>query len=218
VKSEGAVGKENVPRDLDKETLRNDIAEAYLGRKHAFDLFEGSKARTRLKHLGRIRKTIEKLAVLLKDDFRADAMIAELAQLPVPQPMQNPARSIVPFIDQVKHASENLEKAQERIAEKWHAAHKRDPRLRGRRVTEKEWLAGVSLPFVFEGHFRRRAGRSRSMGKPSGPMVGFIRTTMKELGLPYSDEAITRAFSLRMPLRDAVLPMVLRQISDMGQI
>jgi hypothetical protein len=32
-------------------------------------------------------------------------------------------------------------------------------------------------------------------------MVRFISATMKELGLPYSDESIVKAFSLRAPLR-----------------
>ena len=123
-----------------------------------------------------------------------------------------------PPVEQLRRAVAGVERWREYTAKEWRTAHKRDPILRGRRPTETEWLAGVSLPLVFEWHFRERAGRSRAKdGKPSGPMVRFISATFKELGLRYSDESITKAFSLRAPLRKRqrsgdTFPLILGQI------
>jgi hypothetical protein len=215
-----SVGKEHVPHDLDKQALCSDIADAYCARHLAFDLFGGSKSRQRLEALRRISKATERPVALLEADIEMDAMIGSAlkrAGIHMPAyPMSRPL-TVAAFLKQLCRGIAEIEKMQQGIEKKWRRGHKHDPSLRGRRVTEKEWLAGVSLPLVFEWHFRKRAGRSRSMGQPSGPMVRFIGAVMEELGLRYSDEAIMRAISLRAPLRaqqrkGKALPLILRQI------
>ena len=213
-----AVGKKYVPHNLDREALRIAIADAYHSRGHGSDLLGGSEAQARLKHVRRIRKTTEKLARLLGNDLSADAMIASQLRPPVLLPLQQQASSVASIIEQILGAAASIERVQECIAKKWRTAHKRDPDLRGRRVTEKEWLAGVSLPLVFERFFLRRAGRSHTKhGEPSGPMVRFISAALKEVELDYGEGAIVRAYSRRAPLRaqqrkGKVLPLISRQI------
>jgi hypothetical protein len=221
-----AVGRGYIPPELDRKALCADIADAYHSRRCAFDLADGSKAQDQLKQLRRIRKTAEKLASLLSAaDITVNATIATCLDKITPPwakiapPMGSPAApKPVEQLDQWLRAIAMAEGLRERRAAKWRTGHKHDPDLRGRRVTEKEWLAGVSLPLVFEWHFRERAGRSRSKaGKPSGPMVRFIGATMKELGLPYDAESIMRAYSLRAPLRaqqrkGTIRPLISRQI------
>jgi hypothetical protein len=201
-----AVGQRHIPPDLDRRALCADISDAYHSRDHAFDLFHGSEARAQRKLLGRIRTTAEKLASLLKKDDAVTAMIASASPKPIDQ------------LNEFLRAVRIIEKSREHVAIKWRTAHKHDPALRGRRPTEKECLAGVSLPLVFEWHFHQRASRSRTKdGNPSGPTVRFIGATMKELDLPYDDESIMRAYSLRAPLRDEarkgnIRPLISRQI------
>jgi len=204
-----AVSEKHVPPGLDRKALCADIADAYHSRHAAVDLFDGAKAQAQLRLLGRIRKTAEKLASLLKKaDVSLDARITFCLEEITPAsekiapPMGSP---ITPKpIDQLNgllRAIAMTEGERERVAMKWRKAHKRARDLRGRRVTEKEWLAGVSLPLVFEMHFPQRAGRSRDeAGRPSGPMISFIAATMQELGLRYSPESIAKAYSLRAPL------------------
>ena len=221
-----AVGRDHIPPGLNRKALCADIADAYHSRDHAFDLFHGSEAQDRLKLLRRIRKTAEKLASLLSAaDTTVAATIATcLDKITPPEgkiaaPMGSPAApKPIDQLDRWLRAIEMAEELRGRAATKWHTGHKDDRDLRGRRVTEKEWLAGVSLPLVFEWHFRERAGRSRSKaGEPTGPMVRFIGATMKELGLSYDNESIMRAYSFRAPLRGeqrkgATLPLISRQI------
>ena len=169
-----AVGRGHIPPELDRKALCAAIADAYHSRDHAFDLFHGSEAQDQLKRLRRIRKTAEKLASLLSSaDTTVTATIATCLDKITPPwgkiapPMGSPAApKPVEQLDQWLRALEMAEVLRERAATKFHAAHKHDPDLRGRRVTEKEWLAGVSLPLVFEWHFRERARRSRSNGLP----------------------------------------------------
>jgi hypothetical protein len=173
-----AVGKEHVPHNLDRQSLCREIADAYFSRDCAFDLFEGSKSHQRLEELRRMREATETLIALLKPDVGMDAMIASAlvrAGIIAPStPMSRPL-TVVSFLEQLRRAIAETEKIQQGINRKWRAGHKHDPSLRGRRVTAKEWLAGVMLPLVFEMHFPRHAGRSRGKGgAPSGPMVRFI--------------------------------------------
>jgi hypothetical protein len=220
-----AVGKK--PPGLDREALRADIGQAYVSRRNGFDLFRGSEASGRLKRLRDMRGALKKAATLMKADRRADAMIqwALKRDWPVPKPFSpllgpSEPQAVLPFLERLQVAIAEIEKQQKSIAEKYRNAHKRDPNLKGRRLTEQEWLAGVELPLVFERHFRLRAGRSRGKsgsGPPTGPMVEFISATMKELGFKYTKESIARAYNRRAPLRterrhDDVLQRFLRQI------
>jgi hypothetical protein len=217
-----AVGKEHVPYDLDRQALCRDIADAYSARDHEFDLLGGSESRQRLEALRRMRDLSKKLIALLKADVGLDGMIgAVLARAGIIMPgypMSRPL-TLVTFLEQLHRAAGEIEEIQGRINKKWRGGHKHDPSLRGRRLNEKEWLAGVMLPLLFEMHFLKRAGRSRDKaGRPSGPMISFIAATMHELGLRYSPESIAKAYSLRAPLRkergrgDDVLTQIRRQV------
>jgi hypothetical protein len=207
-----AVGSKHVPVNLDKDALGRDITAAYYARDCAFDLFGGSKAQHRLKYLRRVRSTAEKLTKLLEKDAGVSAMIAgQSAKWGAGAPAQH--------LKQLQSAVVAIEQQQESIGRKWRTAHKNSPDLRGRRLTEAEWLAGVSLPLVFEKHFGRTAGRSRDRaGDPCGPTFHFVASTLKELGISYRDESVIRAFSRRAPLRKKQsagllqLQLVLRQI------
>jgi hypothetical protein len=221
-----AVGKQHIPPNLDREALRIDIGRAYYSRDHAFDLCRGSEARDRVKRLRRWDKAVKELATEIEDDDLARAGINEFLKRLWPRPLSPLMPSSLPlspppigvFLEHLQRAIAATERLEKGKADKWRNGHKHDPILRRRRPTEKEILAGVKLPLVFEWHFLKRAGRSRDKaGKPSGPMVKFIGATMKELGLPYSDEAIVRAYSLRAPLREeerrgSTLPSISRQI------
>jgi hypothetical protein len=168
-----------------------------------------------------MREATETLIALLKPDVGMDAMIAaqlKRAGIATPTPPMSQPLTLVSLLEQLRRAIADTEKIQQSINEKWRSGHKRDPSLRRRRLTAKEWLAGVALPLSFERHFRLPAGRSRGKaGKPSGPMVRFISTTMQELGLTYADESIVKAYSLRAPLRaqrrrgDDILTEIRRQ-------
>ena len=211
-----------IPPGLDRKALCADISDAYYLRGHT--LYGGSTAQKERDHLRRIRKTTEKLLKLLKADDAINAgIVGRLKKLTpdwekVAPPMGLPvAQRPIDYLSRMVSATADVECAADYMTKEWRTAHKRDPVFRGRRPTENEYLAGVSLPLVFEWHFRERAGRSRSEdSKPSGPMVRFINATMQELGLPFSDESIVRAFSLRAPLRQEarkgdVVPFFLRQ-------
>ena len=216
-----AVGKEHVPYNLDRQSLCREITNAYFSRYRAFDLFEGSKSGQRLEALRRMREATETLLALLKPDVGIDGMIAaqlKRAGIAMPSPPMSQPLTLVSFLEQLRHAIADTEKIQQGINENWRTGHKQHLTLRGRRPTEKEWLAGVALPLCFERHFRLPAGRSRGKaGKPSGPMVRFISATMQELGLTYADESIVKAYSLRAPLRaqrrrgDDILTEIRRQ-------
>jgi hypothetical protein len=201
-----AVGKKHVPHDLDKQALCRDIADAYTARDHAFDLFDGSKSRQRLEALRRISKATERQIALLEADVGMDAMIGfalKRAGINMPAyPMSRPL-TVAALLQQLRHGIAATEKTQQRINEKWRTEHKHNLSLRGRRLTEKSWLAGVTLPLIFEMHFHKRAARSRGKaGKPNGPMISFIAATMQELGLPYDLESIARAYSQCTQLRE----------------
>jgi hypothetical protein len=215
-----AVGKSYIPPGLDKGALSAAIAKANYQRDHGSNLLYGSEALDRVKLLRRIGKTTEKLNSLLNKDPAVKAMIDERSLTITPPPM-SPFQTVIPKptdqLPQLLRGIASVQKIQQRIGDKWRTAHKHDKALKGRRVSEREYLAGVLLPLVYEWHFLTPAGRSRSKdGKPSGPMVCFIHATMQELELPYGKEAIVRAYSLRAPLRQearkgSILPSISRQ-------
>ena len=206
-----AVGKKDVPLDLDREALCADIADASIRRDFAFDLLDGSKARSDLRLLARIRNTAKKLRSLLKANDRVKAMIRSELKKPTPGPYsflspQAPLSSVHP-IDELTMwllAIDGIEKMRTDDAKEWRTAHKRDPVLRGRRPTAKEWLAGVSLPLVFELHFLKKATLSRRTKdqKLTGPMIQFVGAVMTELGLRYKDESIAKAFTRLKALQE----------------
>jgi hypothetical protein len=89
------------------------------------------------------------------------------------------------------------------LAKEWRTKIDLPPELRDRRPSEPEWLAGVSLPLVYERHFHSPAGRSRNAeGTPAGPTVRFVGATLSELSIAYSPESIVRAFTRLKRQRD----------------
>jgi hypothetical protein len=169
---------------------------------------------------------VKELATLIEADDLARISIDHALKRLWPRPScpfipsslpLNPPPAVA-FLECLRPAIAKAEQLEQSKAKKWKTGHKRDPILRGRRPTGPEMLAGVYLPLIFEMHFLQRAARSRDKGgKPSGPMVRFIRATMRELGLRYSDESIVRAYSLRATLRKeerrgSILPSISRQI------
>jgi hypothetical protein len=65
-----------------------------------------------------------------------------------------------------------------------------------------EWLAGVELPLIFEEYFDRPAGRARTVGKPGGPTVRFVKAVMVEIGNSVAAETIVRAMTRLRDLRE----------------
>jgi hypothetical protein len=154
-------------------------------------LVEGSAALERLKKVRRIRKNVEKQAGLIDSDHYINATINQFST-PFGIP---PAQQLLLML-------RNVEKALEWLAKEWRTKADLPANLKERRPSQREWLAGVSLPLVFERHFRRRAGRSRQNSKPSSPTVRFVEATLNELGMPYAKESIIRAISRLKPQLD----------------
>jgi len=97
----------------------------------------------------------------------------------------------------LEHTPEHLPASLESVepslefVEQWATALKEKWQTR----SKAEWLAGFHLPRIYEQFFSRRAGRSWSNGKPSGPCVRFIAATMKELNIFFSEASIVRAMT-----------------------
>jgi hypothetical protein len=199
-----AVGAQFGPPELDKAALCADIADAQYGDLYAFEILDLPKVRCELQHLARVRGTANKLLSLLESHHRVDAMIAD--QLRRLTPRLNPyaitlARRPIDQLRRLLLAIERVGLGLANADQERRTAHKSDPILRGRRPSEKEWLAGVSLPLVFELHFRPARLARTSDGKPTGPTVRFISAALKELSLPYADESIAKAITRLKPLR-----------------
>jgi hypothetical protein len=84
--------------------------------------------------------------------------------------------------------------------ENWQAMRHRAKKNQGkksRQASAIEWLAGVSLPLVYERRFGAAVVYSRRAGDsvPHGPAVSFIEATLAELGLKYDRHSIGRALT-----------------------
>jgi hypothetical protein len=175
----------------DEVQLATDIFDAYVMNPIKLDLDEASKAAERLEKVKDIRKAVEKQAARI----RADPYISEA----IGDPGGLVPSSIWECLSQLR----SLEYKLSLLAKKWRSKADLPPELRSRRPSEREWLAGVSLPLVYERHFLSPAGRSRNAeGKPGGPTVRFVVATLTELGIPYSSESIVRAFTRLKRQRD----------------
>jgi hypothetical protein len=156
---------------------------------------EGSQAEKRLKKLRRILKGVEKQARLIESDPLFEAAINKVS---------NPFE--IPTVQQLLFKLRSLEESLEWLAKQWRNKADVPENLGNRRPSQLEWLAGVSLPLVYERHFLRPARRSRNMGsgEPSGPMIRFVEATLKELGGQiFKRESIARAFSRCASQRNA---------------
>ena len=167
----------------DEIRLATDIHRAYCERPNYGEapiglvLLGASEAQARLKTVRSIPAAGEKLGALIDADRYISATVNEF---------DTPFH--IPVVQQLLLKLRSLENVLDGLAKKWRSKADLPENLKDRRPSRREWLAGVSLPLVFERHFVRRAGRSRNMGKPSGPCVKFIEATLGELGLPYARE------------------------------
>ncbi|MGB6662955.1 MAG: hypothetical protein WBE90_28680 [Xanthobacteraceae bacterium] len=181
-----AVGK-SPNSELD---LATGIYHACVETHSKLDLLEGSKASNRLNKIKHIVKALQKRIALVSADPYLKQRIVD-ANGVAPRP-----------IVQLLFELQSLENEWSWLAKKWRSKADLPPSLKDRRPSELEWLAGVSLPLIYERCFLRRAARSRTKGKPGGPTVRFIEAAMGELGMPYSGESIVRAFSRLTALRN----------------
>lgn len=182
-----AVGK--VPDS--EESLATNIYRAFSEESALRDPLEGSKAKSRLEKIQEIINAAEKLDTLIAADPYISAKLLN-------RTTTNPFVSTTTPFEIPSMAAPHLSALSLRnelvlVAKNWlDKADLPDER----RPSELEWLAGVSLPLVYERHFRHRAGRSRNAkGEPSGPTVKFVEATLREAGVPCKRETIVRAFS-----------------------
>lgn len=172
--------------------LADDIFDACIALPSQLDPLEGRKIASRLKKVRRILSGIKKYAALINSDPHISATI-------------NKSRGVQPsgarqFLFELE-ALESVLVGQDKQVR--HGKADLSATLNGRPPSELEWLAGLSLPLVYERHFSARAGRSRNArGEVGGPTVRFIQATLKELGIAYASELIARAFTRLSALRD----------------
>jgi hypothetical protein len=178
---------------IDEIRLAADLFEAYIRAVVVLDPLEISRAKSRLKKLQLIIKATKKLNTQVASDFFISATIDKI-DTPFGTP---PLKRLLLDADILKNELT-------RFANQWqHHKAELSRDMKGRRPSVFEWLAGVSLPLVYERHFLRSAGRSRNAkSEPSGPMVRFIEATLRELGLPRKRESAVRAFSRLQRQRD----------------
>jgi hypothetical protein len=178
-----AVGK--VPA-VNEIRLATDIHEAYIKALVVLDPLEISRAKSRLKKLQRIINATKKLHTLVASDFFISATINKI----------DTPFGIPPLKRLLLHA-DILKNELTWFANQWQRQRADLSDVSSRRPSVFEWLAGVSLPLVYERHFLRHAGRSRNAeGNASGPMVRFIEASMRELGVKkFKPESINRAFT-----------------------
>ena len=172
-----AVGK-SPNSELD---LATGIYHACVETQSKLDPLDGSKASNRLRKIKRIVKALQKQIAFVSADPYLKRRIKD-ANGVAPRP-----------IVQLLFELQSLENEWSWLAKKWRSKADLPPSLKDRRPSELEWLAGVSLPLIYERNFLRRAGRSRTT--TGGPTVRFIAATLSELGLSYSNESILRAMS-----------------------
>jgi hypothetical protein len=170
--------------------LATDIYMAFIETDAVLDP-SSSQASNRLKKVKRVLKGVQKQVTFVSTDaYLRQRIIVNFGIAPRP-------------IFQLLFELQSLENELSRLAKQWRFKVGLPPSLKGRRPSELEWLAGVLLPLVYERNFLHHAGRSRSAsGAPGGPTVRFIRATLKEVGISYSDESIIRAMSRLAAFRD----------------
>jgi hypothetical protein len=185
-----AVGK--VPDS--EESLATDIYRAFSEESAARDPLEGFKAKARLAKVQEIIEAAERLDTLITADPYISARLVNWST-------KSPLEPTTPFeLPPIHVRARSLRNELALVAKNWR--NKADLPAK-RRPSELEWLAGVSLPLVYERHFRHRAGRSRNArGEPSGPTVKFVQATLREAGLSCKPETIVRAFSRLAKQRD----------------
>jgi hypothetical protein len=166
------------PKDRDK--LAEAIFDAFIELRGQIDPSESREAPKRLRKIRQILKAVRKCAPWIDSDPYISKRINKDGGLVLP-----PLGRLLFDLTIVENELIILAKRR----------RSKLP-LNSRRPSELEWLAGVSLPLVYERNFGHPAGRSRSTsGDPGGPTVRFVAATLKEVGVSYSNESIARAMT-----------------------
>jgi len=178
-----AVGKRYSPTKLDRFALRRELDKSEKSAELISVNRHGARSRARLKRLKQIRESAERLSSLLQFNDDATAVILHLQQDLSETTLTTITRLII-SIDSLEH-----------MLSEGAGSPYGNP-------TPVEWLAGVELPCIFEEHFHRNPGGSRTAaGRPDGPCVRFVVSTLRELGFQYSAESILRAMTRLRTLR-----------------
>jgi hypothetical protein len=145
-------------------------------------------SRSQATQLAQVARTLNRLRQLLSQEYVRRAILPELS-----------IHEELPLV-----AIDRLMKAVDRAVQDRSAG---DKKLAGSQLVKNfndrspfEWLVGERLPQVFERHFKRPAGLSRTKGKLGGPYIRFVRQVLIELditknGRPFTDEAIGKALT-----------------------
>ena len=177
-----AVGRQFIPHELNKNSLRAALNEAAEGKEIVDRFRSGSRTRALTKAVVRISGVADRLAKAIKENYDASQLITNA----VPQILT----TMTELIEYAGVLEQKLSDTNRLVL----ARHDRIP-------SRREWLAGVELPNIFEEFFGRKAGRSRNAGAPSGPTVRFIFAVMSEIDHPLKSETIVRAMTMYSHLR-----------------
>jgi len=180
-----AVGK--VPDS--EESLATNIYRAFSEESALRDPLEGSKAKSRLEKIQEIINAAEKLDTLIAAD---PYISAKLLNRTTTNPFVSTTTPFeIPSMAALRLSALSLRNELVLVAKNWlDKADLPDER----RPSELEWLAGVSLPLVYERHFRHRAGRSRNAkGEPSGQPSNLLRQHCAKRGCPANEKRYERS-------------------------
>jgi hypothetical protein len=174
------------PKDRDK--LAEAIFDAFIELRGQIDPSESRGAPKRLRKIQQILKAVRKCAAWIDSDPYISKRINKYVGLVLP-PVHRLLFDLTIFENELIV-----------LAERRRSKFPSD----SRRPSELEWLAGVSLPLVYERNFGHPAGRSRgsTSGDPGGPTVRFVAATLEAVGVSYSNESIVRAMSRLAAFRD----------------
>jgi hypothetical protein len=178
-----ALGATFVPADFNRNALLTAIEQAMAAQKIIDRSRKGPRARGIAKIMNRIRVEAKALTALLQENDD----VLDLIRKEVP--------SVLEDVDRLRVVAEVLKQTHSKPSEAALA-------LYGRIPSSSEWLAGVELPLIYEDCFHRKAGRSRTGGKPGGPTVRFVAAVMLEVGLPLAADTIIRAMTRFADLRE----------------
>lgn len=187
-----AVGYKYAPADLDCEKLRQDLEWAGCWYQTRVSLDDKSKRDRRIEAALRAAKRFQQtLGKLESGDF------PQISQYLLMLEDTSFAKRLERFIIQADTALKPPPEPRWAKA----AAAQMANELHLRERSPFEWLAGIKLPIIFMGHFRRAAGVSRAKdGALDGPFIRFVKAALTELGIsnkgrPFAPEAIAKALA-----------------------
>jgi hypothetical protein len=191
-----SVGRRYIPDELNREKLdnqitwlanrerlRNDLEQVanWYNTSYTLRQSEGKKRQTLLKIL---KKASDLHKLLSADD--AQMLILNLRSVDYPD---DPRISLEWLIEKISHV----------LKERAETSIEVGTILKSERSLKH--IAGERLPSIFEIHFKRKRGASRTKdtGRPGGPCVRFVERAMIEMGMPYQTESIASAMTKLNP-------------------